>query len=170
MLPRSMGLRGTPRDDAAAVRLGRDSWMCINHRSFRSLRPRPSDHRRFSELELSQHVPAAMWAYATKRVASGGSFHLRYDGAVCVTLSDEPQLLEVGLIRGNGSQSLTGHYLVRMLPQSYVTSGEEQFVVSGRHVINFVGVSNRALSCTHASPVLRDLRGGTICRLRATCH
>ena len=36
----------------------------------------------------------------------------------------------------------TGHYLVRMLPQSCVTSGEEQFVVSGRHVINFVGVSN----------------------------
>ena len=82
-----------------AVLLGRDSWMRFNNRSYRSLPPRPSDHRTFGELELSHHAPAGVRAYAINPVASGGSFHLRYDGAVGVTLSDEPQLLAVNLVK-----------------------------------------------------------------------
>ena len=89
--------------------LGRDSWMRFNNRSYRSLLPRPSDHRIFGELELSHHAPAGVRAYAVDPVASGGGFHLRYDDGVGFTLSDEPQLLSVNLIR---SQALTGHYLV----------------------------------------------------------
>ena len=50
-----------------------------------------------------------MRAYANYPVASSGGFHLRYDGTVGVTLSDELQLLAVDLVRSNGSQALTGH-------------------------------------------------------------
>ena len=99
-----------------AALLGRDSWMRLNNRSYRSLPPRPSDHRIFGELELSHHAPAGMRAYAITPVASGGGFHLRYDGTVGVTLSDEPQLLALNLVHSNGYQALTGHYLVDMLP------------------------------------------------------
>ena len=63
----------------------------------------------FGELELFHHGPAGVRAYTIDPVASGGDFHLRYDGAVGLTLSDEPQLLAVNLVRSNGSQALTGH-------------------------------------------------------------
>ena len=79
-----------------------------------------------------------MRAYAINPVASGGDFHLRYDGAVGVTLSDEPQLLAVNLVRSNGSQALT----VAMLPQSDLPSREEHFATSGRQVIPLIGVAN----------------------------
>ena len=95
-----------------AVVLGRDSWMRFINRSYRSLPPRPSDHQIFGELELCHHAPAGVGASAINPVASGGGFHLRYNGAVGVTLSDEPQLLAVNLVHSNGSQALTGHYLV----------------------------------------------------------
>ena len=72
----------------------------------------------FGELELSHHAPAGARDYALDPVASSGGFHLCYDGAVGVTLSDELQVLAVNLVRSNGSQALNGHYLVDMLPQS----------------------------------------------------
>ena len=125
-----------------AVLMGRDSWMRFNFRSYRSLPPWPSDHRFFGELELSHHVPAGVRAYAMNPVATGGGFHLRYDGTIGVALSDEPQLLAVNLVRSNGSHALTEHYLVDILPHSDLPSGEEHFVTSGRQVIPLVGVSN----------------------------
>ena len=82
MLPRSMDLRGTQH----AVLLGRHSWMHFNNRTYRSLPPRPSDHWIFGELELSHHAPAGVRGYAVNAVASGGGFHLCYDGTVGVTL------------------------------------------------------------------------------------
>ena len=48
----------------------------------------------------------------------------------------------MNLVRSNGSQALTGHYPVDMLPQSDLPSEEEHFVASGRQVIRLVGVSN----------------------------
>ena len=118
-----------------AVLLGRDSWMRFNNRTYRVLPPRPSDHRIFGELELSHHAPAGVQAYAVNPVASSGGFHLCYDGAVGVTLSDKPKSLAVNLVRSNGSQALTWHYPVDMLPQSDLSSEEEHFVASGRHVV-----------------------------------
>ena len=83
-----------------------------------------------------------MRAYAVSPVASGGGFHLSYDGAVGVTLSNEPKLLAVNLVRSNGSQALTGRYPVDVLPQSDLPSEEEHFVASGLQVITLVGMSN----------------------------
>ena len=95
----------------------------------------------FGELELFHHAPAGVRAYAINPVASGGGFHFRYDGAVGVTLSDEPLLLTVDLVCSSGSQALTGHYLVDMFSQSDLPS-EEHFVASRRQVIPLVGMSN----------------------------
>ena len=74
------------------VLLGRDGWRHCNTLSYRSLPPRPSDHRMFGELELSHHAPAGVRAYAINNpVGSSGGFHLRCHGAVGVALSDKPQ-------------------------------------------------------------------------------
>ena len=108
-----------PSGNQHAVLLYRDSWMRFNNRSYRSLPPRLSGHRMFGELEPSHDAPAAgVHAYAIDPVASGGGFHFRYDGVVGVTLSDGSQVLAVNLVRRKGSQALTWHYLVNMLPQS----------------------------------------------------
>ena len=108
----------------------------------------------FGELELSHHAPVGVRAYAIDPVTLGGSFHLRYDGAVGVTLSDEPQLLAVNLFRSNGSQAFTGHYLVDMLPHSDLPTLKEHFVTSERQVLPLVGVAKLEpgdiLGVTHA--------------------
>ena len=123
-----------------AVLLGCDRGVHFNSRSFRSLPPRPSDQRVSGELELVHHAPTDMSDYTIDPAASGGGFHLRYEGAAGVTLSDDPQLLAASLVRSDGSPALAGHYLVDMMPQSDLPSVEEQFVASGRHVLPLVGV------------------------------
>ena len=123
-----------------AVLLGRDSLMLFNSRSYRSLSPRVSEHRVFGELELVHHAPAGASAYAIDPVASEGNLHLCYEGSLGVTMSDEPQLLAVNLLRTNGSPALTGHYLVGLMPQSDLLSVEEYFVTSRRQVFPIVGV------------------------------
>ena len=70
----------------------------------------------------------------------GWSFHLCYDGAVDVTLSDEPKLLAVNLVRSNGSQALTRHYLMDMLPQADLPSEEEHFLVSVRQLLSLIHI------------------------------
>ena len=100
-----------------AVLLNRDSWMCFDKRSYSSLPLRPSGHRIFGELELSRHAPAAgVHDYSIDPVASCGGFYFRYDSAVGVTLSDVPQVRAVHLVHNNGSQALTGHYLIKCSP------------------------------------------------------
>ena len=69
-------------------------------------------------------------------------FHLFYDGTVGVTLSDEPQLLEVNLVRSNGLPAQTREYLVDMLPQPGILSMQEHFVASGRQVLPLTGVTD----------------------------
>ena len=55
-----------------------------------------------------------------------------YDDTTGVTLSDEPQLLAVNLVRSNGSPALTGHYFADILPQPDFLSGKKHCVASGR--------------------------------------
>ena len=83
-----------------------------------------------------------MSADAIDPIAAEGGFHLLYDGTVGITLSDEPQPLEVNLVRSNGSPALTGHYLVDMLPQPGILSMQEHFVASGRQVLPLTGVAD----------------------------
>ena len=137
-----------------AVLLGHDSMMRFNNRTYHSLPPQLLDHRIFGELELSDQASAGVRAYAVNPVALGGGFHLVSpvalgggfhlcnDGAVGVTLSDEPTLLTVKFVRSNCSRALTGYYLVDTLPQSDMPSEKEHFVFSERQVIPLFGVSN----------------------------
>ena len=99
-----------------AVLLGRDSWMGFNTRSYPALPPCPLDNRIFGELTLSHHPTTGVSAYAINLTATDGCFHLLHDGTVGITLSDEPQLLEVNLVRSNCSPALTGHYRVDTMP------------------------------------------------------
>ena len=78
-------------------------------------------------------------AYAFDPRATDGGFHFLYDDTVGVTASDESQLLEVNLVRSNGSPALTGHYLVDILPQPGILSMQEHFVASGRQVLPLTG-------------------------------
>ena len=91
-----------------AVLLDRDSRVGFNNRTYRFLPPRPSDNRIFGEVELSHPAPAGVRAYVINLVVSRGGFHLRYYGAVGVTLSDEPQLLAVNLVRSNALRRSPG--------------------------------------------------------------
>ena len=128
-----------------AVLLGRDSWTRFNNRSYRALPPGPHANRVLGELTLSHHATTGVSAYAIDLTATDDSFHLLYDGNVGVTLSDEPQLLEVNLVRSNGSPALTGHYrhyLVDMLPQPGILSMQELFAASGRQVLPLTAVTD----------------------------
>ena len=98
--------------------------MRLISRSYRFLSPRPSDKRVLGELEFVHHTPTGMSAYAVDPVASGGGLHLRYEDDVGVTLSGDPQLLAVTLVRNDGSPALTGHQLVDMMLQSDLLSVE----------------------------------------------
>ena len=71
-----------------------------------------------------------MPVYAIDPAASGEGFLLRYEGVAGVTLSDDPRLLAVSLIRRDGSPALTGHYMVDMMPQPDLSSVEDHFVAS----------------------------------------
>ena len=91
---------------------------------------------------MSHHATTGMSAHAIEPIAADGGFYLPYDGTVGVTLSDEPQLLEVKLVRSNGSPALTGNYLVDMLPQTSILSMQEHFVASGRKALPLTGVAD----------------------------
>ena len=114
-----------------AVLLGHNSWMRFNTRSHRALPPCPHYNRVFGELTLSHYATTDVSAYVIEHTATDGGFRLVYDGTVGVTLSVEPQLLEVKLVRSNGPPALTGQYLVDMLPQPDILSMQEHLVASG---------------------------------------
>ena len=80
----------------------------FNTSSYRALPPRPHDNRVFGELKLSHHATTGVSANVVDPTATDGGFHVLYDGTAGATLSDEPQLLEVNLVRSNGSPALTG--------------------------------------------------------------
>ena len=62
--------------------------------------------------------------------------------AVSVSPCRTTQLLEINLVRSNGSLALTGHYCVDMLPQPGILSMKEHFVPSGRQVLLLTGVAD----------------------------
>ena len=131
MLPRIVGLRTSSFGYAAAPLLGRDSWMRFNTRSYRTLLPRPHDNRVFGELTFPHQATTGVSAYAIDPTGTDGGFNLLHDGSAGVTLSDEPQLLDVNLVRSNSAPALTWQYLVDILPRPGLFLVQEHFVSSG---------------------------------------
>lgn len=111
--------------------LGRDSWMRFNSHSYRSLSPQASDRRLVIFLDLVHHASTDVPSYAIDPIASSGGFHLRYEGAPVVTLSDELQVLTVNFERRIRPPALTGHYLVDMVPRFVVPEAFPVSVVTG---------------------------------------
>ena len=111
----------------------------------------------FGELTLSHHAPTGASAFVYDPLAVGGGFHLRYESADRVILSDEPQLLAVNLVCSNGLPALKGHYHVEMLPQPNLLL-EEHAAASGRQILCTSGAiylhSGNLLGVAHA-PVMR---------------
>ena len=99
------------------TRQARNSWIHLTTCSYRPILPRQLDQTVLKELTLSHHAPTGASAFVPDPLASSGGFHLKYNDADSVTLSDEPPLLAVSLICSSGSPALTGHYLVEILPQ-----------------------------------------------------
>ena len=83
-----------------------------------------------------------MSVYAIDPTALDGGFHLRYEGAVGVALSDDPQLLAVDLVQSHGSRALTKPHLVDMMPEFDLPSVEEKLVAYGRQDRPLVGVTD----------------------------
>ena len=84
-----------------------------------------------------------MLAYAINPTAADDGFHLLCDDTVGVTFSDEPPLVEVNVVRSDGSPAPIGRYLVDMLPQPGILSMQEYFVASGWQVLSLTCVADR---------------------------
>ena len=106
---------------------GRDSWMRFSTPSYHSHPSRPSDQKVFGESAISHLSPTSASALVPDSLTSGGGFHFLHDGADNVTTLDEPLLSAVNLGRSNGSRALTGHDLVKMLPQPDLGFTEKTF-------------------------------------------
>ena len=126
-----------------ALLLGRDSYMRFDRRTYRTLPPLTPQSAPRGELQL-QHFGTLSGALAYKKNehATGAAYHLRYHGTVGVTLSDEPQLLQVSLVRRNGMPALTGHYLAELLPKVAAPAGTEHFVSEGEQLLPLTGHAN----------------------------
>ena len=97
------------------VLLGRNSWMRLIDRSYRTLAPRPEDNRILGELTLSLPGLHGATAFIPDSSTHPESFHLLYVGDVGITLSCKHRLIEVDLVRRNGAPALAGCYIVYML-------------------------------------------------------
>ena len=138
--------------------LGRDSWMRFHSRFYQTLSPQP-DGRVFGELTLSlcdDNLGSAA-AYIRNHEVSNAAYLLVYDGQG-VSLNDSPQLIPVNLVRLDGSPSLTGHYMVDLLPVHDDSNPSEHFVSSGRQSIPWTGhqeLEPGDVLGTASSPLLR---------------
>ena len=99
-VPRSWGgfSKSAPLRASTSARLSAQffrSWMRFSPRVYRSFPPRPPDRGVFGKLTSSHHALTGTSAFVPDPLVSGGGFHLRYNGADRVTLSDEPQPLAV---------------------------------------------------------------------------
>lgn len=115
------------------VLLGRDSWMRFIDRSYRTLASKRPGDRVFGELTLAHHKQSGAEAFVRDVSASAGNYQLRYAGKHSIQLLPEHQLVQVDMVRSDGSPALVGNYMVDMLPQTSMFSSEEH---SSRMAVN----------------------------------
>ncbi len=123
------------------VLLGHDSWMRFTERAYRTLPVRRPGDRVFGELTLGLHSETGATAFIHDVSETSDNYQLRYAGQWPIQLHPEHQLVQVELVRSDGSPALVGNYLVDMLPQTAMFSSEEHFVSNGRQRIPLAGVS-----------------------------
>ena len=84
-------------------------------RSYTTLVPCSMTNRVLGELTLSLPGLQGATAFVPDSSAHPESFHLLYAGDTGITLSRDHRLVDVDLVRSNGSPALAGCYLVNML-------------------------------------------------------
>lgn len=94
------------------------------------------------ELTLSHHSEQQVPIYVQNHDAAPGQFHLRYDGKSGVSLSSNPTLINVNLVRNTGTAALTGNYLVQLLPRDDSHTAADIFVSDGLQQIPFTGCAS----------------------------
>lgn len=80
--------------------------------------------------------PALVWRVV---LTPGAVSKLRFTGPRGVSLSQEPQVLEVSLVRRSGAAAPTGHYLVELLPHDSIITVPEIFATSGAQSVPVAG-------------------------------
>jgi len=125
------------------ILMGRDSFMRFTVRNYRTLPPQPLDTRVMGELTLSSHDQGGAAAYVHDYSAAEDQFHLRYAGSNGMCLSHDQQMVEVNLVRADGTPALTGQYLVDInqdiSPDDDLLVNEVMFVSNGRQFIPLAG-------------------------------
>ena len=121
------------------VLLGRDSWLRFSTHTYTSDKPVPN-RPVTGKLHLGHFDnDSGAHAYTDDPTQTGNAFRLYYVGEDIASLSPEPQLVYVNLVRRNGSPALTGHYLVELLKPDDSQTGQfeqtEVFVHEGRQAI-----------------------------------
>lgn len=121
--------------------LGHDSGMRFIDRAYRTLPSRRSADRVPVELTLGHHTGSGATAFVYDVSETFDNYQLRYVGQWPIQLHQEHQLVQVELVRSDGSPALVGSYLVDMLPQTPMFSDEENFVCNVRQRVPLAGIS-----------------------------
>ena len=115
--------------------------MQSSDRSYRPLTARRPREEVLGELTLAHHIDVGATAFVHDIAAVLESHQLRYAGQWPIQLRPEHQLVQVELVRSDGSPALVGNYLVDMLPQTSMFSSEEHFVSNGCQRVPLAGIS-----------------------------
>lgn len=88
--------------------------------------------------QLDQNHPCHAFAYIDHLDASDAAYYLVYvDGGI--SLGPEPQFFSVHLVHVNGTPTLRGNHLVKILPVPYTSSGPKYFMSSIHQSILLAG-------------------------------
>ena len=112
-------------------------FMRYTKRIYNVLPTRRHGERVMGEYFLTHNSNLGAQAYVPDFNAPDDRFHLQYAGTSGASLSSTPQLVEVNLVRANGTPALQGNYLVDTIPDMSPTS--QLFVSNGKQTIPLAG-------------------------------
>ena len=92
------------------ILLGRDSFIRYTKRIYNVLPTRRHGKRVMGEYFLTHNTNLGAQAYVPDFKAPDDRLHLQYAGTSGASLSSTPQLVEVNLVRANGTPALQGNY------------------------------------------------------------
>ena len=110
--------------------LGRDSWMRLNGRFYRTLAPRPGNDRVLGELTLLPPGLHGVTAFVPDSPTHPERFNQPYTDDAGITLSHDHRLVDADLARSSGAPPLAGCCLVDML---HTADNKGEHVVENDH-------------------------------------
>lgn len=92
-----------------------DTWIPFERRSCLILPQQRSDGFIFGDFHLSHHYISGTSAFVSDSPTTNLVFHIYYNGAPSISLTQNLQLVGVNFVRCIGVAALTGPYVVDML-------------------------------------------------------